>query len=368
MKQLRAFIAKEFYHVFRDHKTLLLLFGLPIVQIILFGFALSTEVKNSNIAILDRSKDDASREIIHKIASSDYFEIERNIRGHEEILEAFQSGKVRAVVIFEPDFSEHLLRENKAQLQIIADASDVNTATTINNYLTNIVTEYQRELLGATSMPWVIEPEIKMLYNPQLKGEYTFIPGIMAMIMLLVGVMMTSISIVREKELGTMEILLVSPFKPLWIVLAKFAPYVIISILNVTAILLLSYFFLELPVKGSLFLLYVESLLFILTSLSLGLLISVLSKTQQTAMFISLMATMLPTLLLSGFMFPIENMPMPLQVISNIVPSKWFFIIVKSIMIKGLGIEAVWKETLILAGMTLLLFVISLRKFKIRLE
>lgn len=353
--------------MFRDRKTLLMLFGLPIVQIVLFGFALTNEVKNAKIAIVDYSKDVTTRQITDKIEASRYFDVERSLKSNEEIEAAFRTGKIKVAVIFPYNFNNDLLHLNKAQIQLVADASDVNIANTLTNYLSVIIMEYQRGLMKNASVPLSITPEIRMLYNPELKGEHTFIPGIMAMIMMLVCVMMTSISIVKEKELGTMEILLVSPFKPLMVIVAKFIPYLFISLFNITSILLLSVYGLGLSIRGDLFLLYGESLLFIMTSLSIGLLISINAESQQTAMFGSLMATMLPTLLLSGFMFPIENMPIPLQVLSNIVPSKWFFLIVKSIMIKGAGFSSVWKETAILAGMTLFLLAISLKKFKIRL-
>ena len=344
-----------------------MLFGLPIVQIILFGFALTNEIKNAKIVVADYSKDFSSRRITDKIEASRYFDVEKNLLSHEEIELAFKEGKIKMAVVFPENFGNDLLHLNKAQIQVIADASDINTATTLTNYVSSIVADYQAQLLVNNSVPYRIMPEVRMLYNPQLKGEHTFIPGMMAMIMMLVCVMMTAISIVREKELGTMEILLVSPFKPMMVIASKLVPYLLISLINITSILLLSYFFLHLPVKGSILLLYAEGLLFILCSLSLGLLISTVSQSQQTAMFGSLMATMLPTLLLSGFMFPIENMPLPLQVISNVVPSKWFNIIVKSIMIKGLGFSAIWKETLIIGGMTVFLLALSYRKFKIRL-
>jgi ABC-2 type transport system permease protein len=206
-----------------------------------------------------------------------------------------------------------------------------------------------------------------MLYNPQLKGVYNFVPGVMALVLMLVCVMMTAVSIVREKEMGTMEILLVSPFKPLMVVISKAIPYLLLSLINVAIILLLSVFVLDLPIHGSLLLLFAESTLFIITCLTIGIFISVKTASQQVAMLISLMGMMLPTILFSGFMFPIENMPLALQVISNIVPAKWFYIIVKSIMIKGLGFSGIWKETLILAGMTLFLLIVSLKTFKIRL-
>lgn len=367
MIQLLTFVRKEFHHVFRDRKTLLLLFGLPIVQIVLFGFALTNEIKNAKIVIVDYSKDVTTKQIIDKIEASKYFDVEKSLKSHSEIESAFKQGKIKLAVIFPQNFNHDLLHLNKAQIQIIADASDINTANTLTNYVSAIVMDYQRSLLKNLDVPLTIIPEIRMLYNPELKGEHTFIPGIMAMIMLLVCVMMTSISIVREKELGTMEILLVSPFKPLLVILAKFIPYLIISFFNITSILLLSVYALDLPIKGSILLLYTESLIFVMTALSIGLLISIKAGTQQSAMFGSLMATMLPTLLLSGFMFPIESMPLPLRVISNIVPSKWFFIIVKSIMIKGAGFATIWKETLILIGMMTFFLTISLKNFKIRL-
>ncbi len=367
MKQLFTFIRKEFYHVFRDQKTLLMLFGLPIAQIILFGFALTNEIKNAKIVIIDYAKDRASAQIIERIEASKYFEVDKTLISHREMEAAFKEGKIKMALIFPENFNYNLLHTNSNQIQLIADASDINTATTLTNYMSSIIMEYQNELMKENLVTMTIVPEVRMLYNPQLKGEHTFVPGMMAMIMLLICVMMTSISIVREKEMGTMEILLVSPFQPLMVILSKFVPYILISLVNVTSILLLSWLFLDLPVKGSILLLYSESFLFIITSLALGLFISINAKSQQSAMFISLGLTMLPTLLLSGFMFPIENMPLPLQIISNIIPSKWYYIIVRSIMIKGSTFVAIWRETLILGVMTLFILIISLKRFKIRL-
>ncbi len=367
MKQLFSFIKKEFLHVFRDRKSLLMLFGLPVVQIVLFGFAMTNEIKNAKIVIADYSKDAATRQIIDKIEASEYFDIDKSLKSRDEIEGAFKEGIIKLAIIFPDNFNNDLTHLNKAQIQIIADASDINTANTLTNLVNAILLDYQKERMGNAQLPITITPEIRMLYNPELKGEYNFVPGMMAMIMLLVCVMMTAVSIVREKEMGTMEVLLVSPFKPLMVIISKFIPYLIISLFNITTILLLSYYLLHIPLRGSILLLYAESFIFILTSLALGLLISISAKSQQSAMFSSLMITMLPTLLLSGFMFPIENMPLPLRVISNIVPSKWYFTIVKSIMIKGLDITYIWKETIILTGMTLILLVISMKKFKIRL-
>ena len=368
MRQLLIFIRKEFLHVFRDRKTLLMLFGLPIAQIVLFGFALSNEIKDSRIALVDYSKDAATTKLIGKIEASHYFDIQRTLASAEQLNAAFKRGDIKMAVIFPPGFGDDLIHTGKATLQVIADASDPNQATTITNYLGSIVTDFNGELAQDAQQPMQILPQMQMLYNPELRGAPNFVPGVMALVLMLVCTMMTSVAIVREKELGTMEILLVSPFKPIYIVISKLAPNLLISIVNLFIILVLSDIFLDLPVKGSMLLLLFCSILFIMTSLSIGLLLSIHAKTQQAAMMGSLMGMMLPTMLLTGFLFPIENMPLFLRVLSNLVPSRWYFIIVKRVMLKGLGFGAVWKETSILAGMTLFLFVISLRNFKIRLQ
>ena len=367
MKQFITFVRKEFYHVFRDKKTLLLLFGLPVAQIVLFGFALTNEIKNSEVVVCDYANDVASHRIIDKIAASSSFNINRIIMGHNDIEAAFKAGHAKLAIIFPVNFYDELLHLNKGHVQIIADASEPNTASTLTNFATSIIMDYQNELLRERTLPLRINTEVRMIYNPELKGATNFVPGVMALVLLLVCVLMTSVSIVKEKELGTMEILLVSPFNPILVIMAKAVPYFFLSLLNLTVILILSVTLLGLPIKGSLPLLYFESSLFILTALSLGLLISNSTDSQQSAMLISLMGMLLPTLMFSGFMFPIENMPLPLRIISNIVPSKYYYIIVKSIMVKGLGFSAIWKETLVLIGMTAVLLTISIKKFKIRL-
>jgi ABC-2 type transport system permease protein len=367
MKQFGVFIRKEFLHVFRDRKTLLMLFGLPIAQILLFGFALTNEIKDTRIAVLDMAEDNLSEQLVHKIEVSKYFDIEKNLRSNHEILGAFKEGKIRMALIIPDNFSHDLQHLNKATVQILADASDPNAATNITSYLSNIILDKQLEMMQNQKIPLRIQPQIKMLYNPQLKGAPNFVPGVMALVLMLVCVMMTSVSIAREKENGTMEVLLVSPFHAIFVIISKAIPYLVLSIINLTVILTLSVYVLDLPVNGSLWLLVAESVMFIITTLSLGILISIASASQQSAMLLSLLGMMLPTMLFTGFMFPIENMPVPLQIISNIIPAKYYFIIVKSIMIKGLGFHAIWKETAILFGMTVFFLAVSLRKFKIRL-
>ena len=367
MKQFFTFVRKEFYHVFRDSKTMLMLFGLPIAQILLFGFALTNEIKNSKIVICDYAQDEASHRLTDRIEASKYFEIEKTILDQRQIEAAFREGKIKLAIVFPANFNKDLLHQNKAQMQVIADASDPNLATTLTSYLSNIVLDYQRELLGTTSLPYQIRPDIRMLYNPELKGATNFVPGVMALVLMLVCVLMTSVSIVREKEKGTMEVLLVSPFNPFLVIISKAVPYFVMSIINLVVILLLSVFLLDMPFNGSLLLFFAESSLFIITSLSLGLMISNVTASEQAAMLISLMGMLIPTLLLAGFMFPIENMPLPLQVISNLVPARWYYVIVKSIMIKGLGFSAIWKQTLVLIAMTTFTLTVSFKKFKIRL-
>lgn len=358
---------KEFAHVLRDRKTLLILFGMPLMQILIFGFALTNEVTNTQIVVADDAKDPVSQELMAKIRASRYFNIRKSLTGHHEIEASFREGKIKAAIVFPEGLAENLLHGNNARIQIIADASDPNTATTIANYLSSIIQDYNTSTSGAAIMPYRIVPEIRMLYNPQLKGAPNFVPGVMALVLMLVCVMMTAVSIVREKETGTMEVLLVSPFRPILVILSKAVPYLLLSLVNVSSILLLSVFVLNVPVNGSILLLFAESTLFIITCLTVGIFISVKTSSQQVAMLISLMGMMLPTLLFSGFMFPIENMPLPLQLISNIIPAKWYYIIIRSIMIKGLGFGDVWKETLILFAITVVLLVISLKSFKIRL-
>ncbi len=367
MKQFLTFVRKEFAHVLRDRKTLLILFGMPVVQILIFGFALTSEVKNSRVLIVDNANDAASQQLLTKIEASQYFEVDRSVMSPLQMEAAFREGEIKMAIVLPANFNEDLLHQNQAHVQIVTDASDPNTATSLTNYVSSIIQDYQVSLNQTLSVPLRILPETRFIYNPQLKGVYNYVPGVMALVLMLVCVMMTAVSIVREKETGTMEVLLVSPFKPVLVILSKAVPYLILSLVNVGTILLMSIFVLDLPVAGNLLLLLAESTLFIITCLTLGIFISIKTNSQQVAMLISLMGMLLPTMLFSGFMFPIENMPVPLQIISNIVPSKWYYLIVKAVMIKGLGFSAIWKETLILAGMTLFLFVISLKNFKIRL-
>jgi ABC-2 type transport system permease protein len=347
---------------------MLILLGMPVIQLILFGFAITNEVKNAKIVIFDPSKDVATQRIARQLDASQYFSVVRYVNSQQELKQAFQDGNIGMAVVFEERFSENLLHTGKAQLQLLTDATDPNTATQLVQYASSIVGDYQQELMAQNKVPYLIQPEAKLLYNPQMKAAYNFVPGVLGMILMLICAMMTSIAIVREKELGTMEILLVSPMKPIYIILAKAVPYLALSTVNLITVLLLSIFVLNVPLAGSLFWLVVVSLLFIFVSLSIGLLVSTLVNSQMAAMLVSVLAMMLPVILLSGMIYPIENMPAVLQWISNIVPARWFISAVKGLMIKGVGIVAVGKEVAILFVMVVLLITVSMKKFKIRLE
>lgn len=367
MNQFITFVRKEFTHVIRDRKTLLVLFGMPVAQILIFGFALSGQIRDSAIIVVDNARDAVSRKLVAKVEASRYFRIEKGVTRAGEIEAAFKRGDARIAMVIPDRFGQDLQHQRAAGIQLLTDASDPNYATLLINYASAVIRDYSAGINGTSRIPYTITPEIRMLYNPQLKKEPNLVPGVIALILMLVCVMMTSVSIVREKETGTMEVLLVSPFRPALVILAKTVPYLILSLINIASILLLSVYALHVPVNGSLLLLFWESTLFIITCLTLGILISVGVASQQVALLISLIGMLLPTILFSGFLFPIANMPRILQLVSNLIPSKWYYIIVKTIMVKGLGFHAVWKETLILAGMTVVFLVISLKNFKIRL-
>lgn len=370
MKQFRAFIKKEFIHIFRDRRTMLILLGMPVAQIIIFGFAISTEVRNVRLAFYSPTYGGAVGALVEKFGASEYFTVAERVADASRIDELFRDDRADIVLVFEEGFDRNLAETGRASVQLVADGADPNTASILTGYAQNIIADYQREQAPSAGSggAYAVIPGVRMLYNPQMKSAYNFVPGVMGLILMLVCAMMTSVSIVREKERGTMEVLLVSPVRPLNIILAKAVPYLVLSAVNVITILLLSIFLLKVPVAGSLFWLGLLSLIFIFTALALGLLISSLVKTQVAAVLASGLVLMAPTIILSGMIFPTENMPLPLQLLSNILPAKWYIAGVKKIMIEGLPGGYILDELGILAGMAILLVTVSLLKFKNRLQ
>jgi ABC-2 type transport system permease protein len=368
MNKFLSYVKKEFLHIFRDYQTVFILLLMPVVQVILFGFAITTDIRDTSIGILDLSHSSESRALIAKIVSGKEYDIAQILSGQGEIENVFRKGKVRQIVVFPVDFSSAIAKGSNAEIEIITDGSNPNEANILTSYILNIVGKYQQELLKKYGIDTPIDVHSKMLYNPQLKSAYTFVPGVIGLVLMLICTLMTSISIVREKEEGTMEIILASPAKPLAVIVSKTIPYLVISIVNIVTIILLSLYVMDVPVRGSMTLLMILSVLYIFTSLALGMLISTISATQQIAMIISLVGLMLPTILLSGLMFPIESMPVVLQWFSKLVPATWFISAAKIIMIKGLGIGYVVKEIAVLLVITGLCLGTALSRFKTRLD
>jgi ABC-2 type transport system permease protein len=368
MRRFKSFVIKEFYHIFRDKRSLVVLFGIPLAQVLLFGFVITNDIRDAKLAVLDYSKDGVTRELTNKIVSSHYFKLTETLDTDKDIENIFKKGHIKLVLVFENNFARNLENTGKANLQILADATDPNIANLLVSYLSALVMDYSRELNVSNTVPMQLAIQPRMIYNPELKSVYMFVPGVMAMILMLISAFMTSITITREKESGTMEVLLVSPLKPAQIIIGKVMPYVLLSFTSAMMIITLGIFVFGMPVEGNFILLMAESLLFIVLALCLGILISTVANSQQTAMMMSMVALMLPTILLSGFVFPVENMPQILQWLAHLMPPKYFITIVKNIMLKGTGIAYVWKETLVLVGMTLFFIMVAIRKFKVRLE
>ncbi len=359
MKQFIAFVNKEFRHIFRDRRTMLIILGIPVVQILLFGFAINTEVKDLHVALYAPSPNSFINGVTERLYQSEYFTYRAELDDPIKMEESMRKGKLDMMVLFDS--------EGEA-VQLIINSSDPNRGSIAATYATAIIAGYQQELAGMRKMPFQIEVENRMIYNPEMKSAYMFVPGIMGLVLMLICTMMTSVSIVREKERGTMEVLLASPLKQGTMVFAKTVPYLAISLVNFASILLLSYYVLKVPIQGSLWTLTLISMLYIFLSLAFGLLISTLMRNQINAVIISAISVMLPGLLLSGMIFPIENMPQILQWLSHIVPARWYIDIVRKVMIQGLGWAVIWRETTILVGMSLLLVGSSILNIKSRLE
>ena len=364
MKQnFGSFVRKESLHILRDRRTMLVVMLIPVVLMILFGFAISTEVNNVNVAVVASERTDGVRDAVERLSQNDYFTFKGYI-SQDEVDAYLRSGRASAVVIFATDYDCRAAQAvaglpTKPIIQLVVDASNVNTAGSATAYLQNI-------LLGSASAQSMFET--RMMFNPQMKSAYNFVPGIMGLIFILVCAMMTSVSIVREKEVGTMEVLLVSPVRPVKIIFAKMIPYFVISCIVLVTILLLARYLLGVPMTGGVWGIFSLSLLYLVLSLSLGLLVSTIARTQMAALLISAMVMMMPILMLSGMLFPIENLPKFFQVVSNIVPARWYIDAVRKMMIQGLPLVAVWKNCAILLGMTVVLLGVSLKKFNDKLE
>ena len=352
MKPFFSFVLKETKHITRDKRTMLMLFGMPIVMMLLFGFAVTNDVRNVRVVIVMSNADNATQQVADRLAASEYFTLTKVVATPTEAEKAIRDQKADMAIVFSQDFASR-----KSGYQLIVDGADPNMAQQWTTYANAVINNTEAKAVNT-----------KLLYNPQMKSTYNFVPAIMGTLLMLVCAMMTSISIVREKEKGTMEVLLVSPTKPLMIIVAKLVPYLVLAFTILSIILLMSSFVLGVPIKGSLFWIYVVSTIYILLALSLGILVSTIAETQLVALLISAMLLMMPVIMLSGMMFPIESMPKILQYISAIIPTRYYISAMRKLMIMGVGIEEVYFEVSVLISMLVALMSLALAKFNKRLE
>ena len=362
-----AFVGKEIRHILRDRRTMLILFGMPLIMMLLFGFAISTDVKDVRLVAVTTPADHLTQRMLARLDASEYFILTPTAHTTIEAEQLIRNGQADIAIIFSPHFADRLPK-GQGQVQLILDGADPNQASMQGAYATQILQAGMAEATSAAHVPQSTEIITRLLYNPQMKSAYNFVPGIMGLLLLLICAMMTSVSIVREKERGTMEVLLVSPIRPLLILIAKAVPYFLLSIIILLFILGISNFVLKVPVAGNLLAILTLCLLYIFLALCLGLLISVVAKTQLQALLISGMLMLMPNLLLSGMIYPIESMPLPLQWFSAIIPARWFIAAIRKLMVMGVGLQMVGRELLILTAMSLLILGIALKKFKTRLE
>jgi len=366
-KALGGLLRKEIYHVLRDRRTLAVITLMPIVQVIIFGYAIRTDVDHVRLAIVDPAPDAATLELRSRFGATDTFRVTATLPAAHDLEPLFRRGLVQGAVLIEPGFGDNLGRGLPADVLIVTDATEPNTGSVVQAYVLQVIQAYERER-GATSSAVRLVPSVRMRFNPTRESSNLFVPGLMAFVLTIISSLMTAITITREKETGTMETLLVSPLRPWQIIVGKVAPYLAIGFVSVLGVIVEARLVFNVPLRGSLVLLLAEGLLFILVSLSLGILISARTSSQRVAMMGAMVGTMLPTMLLSGFIFPIESMPWPLRAISNIVPARWFVVVARAIMLKGIGLSYLWRETLVLAVMAGVLLVLSTRSFRERLE
>ncbi len=356
MRQFISFITKETRHILRDRRTMLILFGMPVVMMLIFGFAISTDVKNVRTVVVMSSLDHETQRMTERLAQSEYFNIVSRVQTPAEAERLIRNQKADMAVVFSADYASR-----HDGVQVITDGCDPNMAQMYANYVGQILAQ---DVTG--EMPFGLN--LSLLYNPQMKSSYNFVPGIMGMLLMLICAMMTSISIVREKERGTMEVLLVSPVRPIMIIVAKVVPYLVLAFCILFFILFISHFILGVPIAGSLVSILFVSVIYVTVALSLGMLISTFAQTQLVALLASAMMLILPCILLSGMMFPVESMPRILQYVSAIMPPRYYVAALRKLMIMGVGLDKVTHEMAVLAGMAVVLMSAALAKFNNRLE
>lgn len=365
-RRLLAIIRKEFTHIFRDWRTLLIIILMPILMIVLYGYAITLDMRNIVFGVIDDARTPESRALVEAFAENGFFRpLGRELR-RDEIEHVFMRRDALLVIVIPGEFSDALQTGTGARLQLLIDASDSNVGIFVSNYAEQVLQLFNARMNGSLPVLYDIAPRI--LYNPDMNSTHFFVPGLVALILMLISALLTSIAITREKETGTLEQILVSPVHAREIILGKVLPYVILGLLNAAIILVSARLLFDVPMRGNLLLLGLLSLVFVFVALSFGLMISTVARTQLLAMFMTLMATILPTIMLSGFIFPITSMPTVLQYLANILPATYFLTIIRAIMLKGVGLAELWPQALILTGLGVLLLANAIRRFRMRLE
>ena len=368
---LRAFIVKELRHILRDRQTLAILLLMPLVQVVLFGFALRTDVNDIRLAIVDPAPDYASTALASRFRGTGRFHVVAHAPTTRNLEPLFRRGAADVALVVEPGLARHLADGTPARLLVISDASDPNTGSTMQAYSRAVIAGWQAEMAEASpggARGVQVTAESRMRFNPTLESVNLFVPGLIALVLTLVSAMMTAISLSKEKERGTLEILLVSPLRPAQIIVGKVAPYLLLAFANVVTALLVAWLVFQVPFEGSLPLLLGASVLYSMVGLALGTLIAAVTNSQRAAMLGALMGTMLPSTLLSGMIFPLASLPRALQLVSHVVPARWFIVVARGIMLKGVGLGHLWQELAILTLMLALLMTAAVKRFKARLD
>jgi ABC-2 type transport system permease protein len=365
-RRLAAIMRKEFTHIFRDWRTLLIIILMPVMMIILYGYAITLDMRNIVFGVIDDARTPESRALVESFAENGFFvPLGREIRLND-IERLFMMRDALMVIVIPSEFSTDLEGRGRARVQLIIDASDSNVGTFVGNYSEQVLQQYNRRLNGRLPVLYDIAPRI--FYNPDMNSTNFFVPGLVALILMLISALLTSIAITREKETGTLEQILVSPVHAREIILGKVLPYILLGLVNAAIILVSARVLFDVPLRGSLLLLGAFSLVYVFVALSFGLMISTVARTQLIAMFMTLMATILPTIMLSGFIFPVNSMPDILRWLAHVIPATWYLVIIRGIMLKGVGLAELWPQALILAGLGVLLVANAIRRFSMRLE
>jgi ABC-2 type transport system permease protein len=361
MTALRGLLRKEWFHIRRDRRTATVLMALPVVQVLLFGYAIRTDVNDVRLAVVDPAPNNTTLALRNRFAAAGIFRMVAVVPRTEDLDRLFQTGAVQQAIVFSPDFAADLGRREPAQLLVITDGTEPNTGSLLQAYAQAVIQGYERETTA-------IVPVVRLRFNPTRASSNLFVPGLMAFVLTIISALMTAISLTREKETGTMEALLVSPLRPWEIIAGKVVPYLVIGFLSVILVLVEARLVFHVPLRGSVLLLLGEGALYILVSLAFGILISSRTSSQRLAMLGVFLTTLLPNILLSGFIFPLESMPAVLRWISYLIPGRWFVTIARGIMLKGIGLEYLWRETLYIAALAAVLLAASVRSFHERLE